>query len=357
MFSQLGVSASLQAIIERSAQEKEETGDWVNFDTLAHEAANRGQPVGIADEVFRLPGLLGHAASGEKISLTALGLVASGAAPRLSAQMARLAGICARRKYELKENADIGRQLLIDEYDFAADEAAEACELVQLVPGLTAGGQLGEDWKLTIFRGALDYLSVQSAADLLGVLEREAERRTAAAREAATRSAFLYEPTVAAAPASDERDLVFLSWGGDVSLRVATALQAILHPRLPLAEVFLSKTSIDPGDDPLRAMLDEGVLRSSVLVAALTAEAVVRPWVVWETASAWARGQLIIPVFIDVAPADVPGPLATRVQGVHLFDRQGLDRAIAVIASRLGIDQAASLTDREFEQLVQAANP
>jgi hypothetical protein len=214
VFARLGVSPSLRAIIERSALEKERTGDWVSLDTLAHEAAARGQPVSAADEVFRLPGLLGHAASGEKIALTALGLVASGSAPRLSVQLARLAALCAQRRYEHKESAEISRQILVEEYSFGTDEAAEACDLVQLIPGLTAGGQTGDDWRLTIFRGALDYLRVEDVDGLLRVLEAEADRRVEAGREAAARSAILYERTdTAPSPPSPAQELVFLSWG------------------------------------------------------------------------------------------------------------------------------------------------
>jgi hypothetical protein len=42
---------------------------------------------------------------------------------------------------------------------------------------------------------------------------------------------------------------------------------------------------------------------------------------------------------------------------VHLVDRANIDRAINTIATHVGVDQAAKLTDSEFEQLVRAANP
>lgn len=79
------------------------------------------------------------------------------------------------------------------------------------------------------------------------------------------------------------------------------------------ADVFLSDTSIDPGDDPMRRILDDSLLRCQELVAVLTEEAARRAWVIWETA--WARQQLVIPIFPDAAPSAVPGPLRTAYRG------------------------------------------
>jgi len=47
--------------------------------------------------------------------------------------------------------------------------------------------------------------------------------------------------------------LVFLSWGGASSKRVAESLHVVLDAHLPGVEVFFSPASIDPGDDPLQA--------------------------------------------------------------------------------------------------------
>ncbi len=156
-------------------------------------------------------------------------------------------------------------------------------------------------------------------------------------------------------PPSDS--LVFLSWGGQPSLEVARVLRDLLRNRMPTAEVFLSDESIEPGDDPSRRMLEEGLLKATVLVAALTADAAARPWVIWETASAWAREQLVVPIFIDIEPKDVPGPLTARVQGVHLANRSKLDQAIAIIATRVGAKPPAPLTDVDYERLRAAVGP
>ncbi|MGH3449467.1 MAG: TIR domain-containing protein [Haloechinothrix sp.] len=152
-----------------------------------------------------------------------------------------------------------------------------------------------------------------------------------------------------------EGALIFVSWGGDRSRQVAEALAILLRRRFPTAEVFVSSTSIDPGDDPMRRILDDGLLRCQVLIAALTADASQRPWVIWETAAVWAREQLVIPVFDDVTPSAVPGPLTHRVQGIELSDRDDVDRALRVIARRLTFADPEPLSDDEHGALVAAS--
>lgn len=98
--------------------------------------------------------------------------------------------------------------------------------------------------------------------------------------------ALAIERAAALFPLPAEGGIIFLSWGGSHSLGVAKALRTLLQDRYPMLEVFLSSTSIDPGDDPMRKTLDDGLLKCQVLIAALTPEAVTRPWVIWEIAAA-----------------------------------------------------------------------
>jgi hypothetical protein len=156
-------------------------------------------------------------------------------------------------------------------------------------------------------------------------------------------------------PLPYEGALVFISWGGKLSLQVARVLRELLVSRFPASEVFLSESSIDPGDDPLRRILEEGVLKAEVLVAPLTREAASRPWVVWETACAWARGKLVVPIFVDVEPKDVPGPLAIKVQGVHLAKAEEINRALEVLAQRVGLPLPEPLSSVEHRTLIEAA--
>jgi hypothetical protein len=162
-----------------------------------------------------------------------------------------------------------------------------------------------------------------------------------------TSSADLAEEIVAA-------PMLFLSWGRPTGKRVAAALRAVLELRLPEVEVFFSPTSIEPGADPYRRMFDEGLLRAEALLVVLTEHGAGSPFVIWETAAAWGRGKLVIPVFVNIEPGAVPGPLTTRVQGVQLADRRDLDRALRELAVHFGLSECAALTDEEHANLTGA---
>jgi hypothetical protein len=149
--------------------------------------------------------------------------------------------------------------------------------------------------------------------------------------------------------------VLFLSWAKGKSKKVARALKPVLESRLSGVEVFFSPASIEPGDDPSRRLFDYGLLGSSALVVVLTQASAVSPFVIWETAAAWGRGELVIPVFVDIEPSSVPGPITIKVQGVHLGDRDDMDRGIERLASYFGVADTLVLTDEEYGTLEQAA--
>jgi TIR domain len=151
-------------------------------------------------------------------------------------------------------------------------------------------------------------------------------------------------------------DIVFLSWSGDVARRVAAVLQKVFQERLPGASVFLSSTSIEPGEPPMRMMLHENLRKARAVVAVLTQESANRPWVVWETASAWGRGATVIPVFVDIRPSEVEGPLTTETQGIRYNDRAALDQACAVLARAARAAEPEMLTDEQFAAILAAAS-
>lgn len=186
--SQLGVGSALRALIRRTAKEFEDTGEWVSFDTLAYEEAD-GAAFDLK-EVFKLPSVIGGAWTTERVNLTGLGLLLAGTAPKTTHLLTRLAGICGRRKQQLKDDAKISRQILVEEYGFSDIDARRAGDLVNMLPGISGGGSTGDDWWFSIFRGALDYRHVETAADLLSILQEEAETRL-----------HQYEKAIAAAPA------------------------------------------------------------------------------------------------------------------------------------------------------------
>jgi hypothetical protein len=204
----------------------------------------------------------------------------------------------------------------------------------------------GETWELSVdTRTARSFRDVMTAT---AFIERQDELALA--------DATLRTNKTTQAPGSESRggETLFLSWSGSRSNGVASRLAPILEARLPGVEVFFSPESIEPGADPSRALYEDSLIPARALVVVLTPESAASAYVIWETAAAWGRRQLVIPVFAGVHPADVPGPLATKVEGVFIEDRQRMDRALAVIAQEFGVTEAPVLTDEEWTSLGEA---
>jgi TIR domain len=106
----------------------------------------------------------------------------------------------------------------------------------------------------------------------------------------------------------------------------------------------------------MRKMLHENLRKARAVVAVLTQESANRPWVVSETASAWGRGATVIPVFVDIRPSEVEGPLTTETQGIRYNDRAALDRACAVLARAARAAEPERLTDEQFAAILAAAS-
>ena len=155
---------------------------------------------------------------------------------------------------------------------------------------------------------------------------------------------------------TEQEPILFISWSHGRSRTVAEKLIPMLKSRLSGVQVFFSPTSIDPGDDPSRRLFDEGLLTSSALLVVLTPSSASSAFVIWETASAWALKKLVIPLFVEIEPADVPGPLSGKVQGVHLRDRNEVDRAVRQFAIHFGAVTPADLSDDEYGSLIEPAD-
>jgi hypothetical protein len=369
-FDQLGVSDNLRRIVSRTAWEFESMGDGVSYDTLADETAEGEGPFDI-NEIFHLPGTIGGVwSSEEKVSLTGLGLILSESAPESSHMMVNIAQMCVERKLRLRDDAKLGRDILVSEYGYSEDRALRARDLFQLLPGLSAGGRLGDDWELGIFRTALtDYKDVKTVHDLRSVLVRQARERLQLHQQTlANPPAFLTEPAFAQSFRPDattevesdesQEPIIFLSWSGADSRAIAAVMHGILQTRLPSCEIFFSPVSIDPGEDPMLEIFERNLLRAQVLVAILTEEASQSAWVIWEIASAWAREETwVVPLFVDVNPGDIPGPMSLKLQGMRLSERDEVDRAILKAMKQSGVEaDSHEQTNEEWEALTAARN-
>jgi hypothetical protein len=152
-----------------------------------------------------------------------------------------------------------------------------------------------------------------------------------------------------------QRSVLFLSWSGSRSRRVAEVLSNLLERKMPPgAEIFFSP-EIRPGANPLKEMMDRNLLVADAHIVVVTREAGDAPWVTWEVASSWGRQKTVIPLFVGVDPNDVEGPLKHLVQGVKLEDRKQLTRAIEVLVSALGGTVDSPLSPEEVASLQHAA--
>jgi hypothetical protein len=222
-------------------------------------------------------------------------------------------------------------------------------------PSPFSGGGMSEtSWNMLVdTRFARNFKGVTSAAEFCAV--QDGIRATEMRRSFQGTIGQTEQPPTEQDAGSDQPKL-FLSWGKPTSKQIAHTLRDLLQPRLPDVDIFFSPESIDPGEDPNRALFDEGLLKCDALVVVLTEESAKSLYVTWETASAWAMKKLVIPIFVDVAPGDVPGPLAGRVQGVFLRDAADLHRGFVALAKELGVPDIEQLTDAEHQALCARAD-
>jgi eukaryotic-like serine/threonine-protein kinase len=164
-------------LIARTAREFERTRTWVDFDTLADEAAEADEDP-VTNEAFRLPSAIGGVWNSESVSLTALGILISGTAPHTSELLAGLARICGKRRLQLKRDATLSSKILISEYQWTTEDASGAGELLSMIPGTPVSTDSSGEWSVRISRDASAYRKVETPDDLQLVLEeRAAEQR------------------------------------------------------------------------------------------------------------------------------------------------------------------------------------
>jgi hypothetical protein len=238
--------------------------------------------------------------------------------------------------------------------------ALRAFEVMKLEHPSPFGGAWtnGARWAISIDpRFARRFRGVRTVAELVARQdeirgEMTRENLAMAAVPDADPEAHRYEFALMVPPGPDP--VLFLSWAKGTSKKVAKALKPILESRLAGVEVFFSPSSIEPGSDPSSRLFDDGLLGCSALVVVLTEESAVSPFVIWETAAAWGSRKLVIPVFVDIEPSSVPGPITIKVQGVHLGERNDMNRCIERLASYFLVAETPVLTDEEYTSLEDA---
>lgn len=188
---------------------------------------------------------------------------------------------------------------------------------------------------------ALEYIPAQGLASFSVTSE------DAAAVEACVRAVEEVLPLAA--------EVVFISYDTG-NLDLADAVASLLRARLdPGTEIFVAKRSIAPGDDPLKRMLDGGLLRARALVAICPPSSKESPWLWWETGAVWARGELVIPLFAGISANEFDGPLGAVRHGGDCTKREDVDRILKEVVQpgRPGRGYSET-TDEEFRSLQDA---
>ncbi|MBC8447571.1 MAG: toll/interleukin-1 receptor domain-containing protein [Chloroflexi bacterium] len=128
---------------------------------------------------------------------------------------------------------------------------------------------------------------------------------------------------------------VFVSYDSN-ELDLAVYIKDVLQKRLaPGITVFVAKLDIAAGADWLRVMLKEQLLRSEALIALCSHRSKTSPWLWWESSAVWARGGLVIPLFVNISPNEFNGPITLVCQGRSYFEVADIDSALREVNRRV----------------------
>lgn len=145
---------------------------------------------------------------------------------------------------------------------------------------------------------------------------------------------------------------VFVSY--DTSeYRLAVFIAKMVEKRLvPGVTVFVAKRDIPTGENPLKVMLEEQLLQAEALLAVCSVRSKTSPWLWWESSAVWAKGGLVIPLFVDISPTNFDGPITLVCQGRSLFEITELNSALSSLIAKVCPGQIyGELTDQEFADL------
>jgi hypothetical protein len=128
---------------------------------------------------------------------------------------------------------------------------------------------------------------------------------------------------------------VFISYD-TTEVGFAFFVQDVLQARVgPDVSIFVAKRDIAAGANPLKVMLEDQLLKAEALVAMCSRRSKGSPWLWWEASAVWAKSGLVVPLFIDVNPAEFGGPLTQVAQGLRLHDQSELLTAIRAVVAKV----------------------
>jgi len=131
---------------------------------------------------------------------------------------------------------------------------------------------------------------------------------------------------------------VFLSWSGRESENHAAAWRNWIRDVFPDAEVFLSSSDIDAGDD-WRKVISKQIRNSKIGIVFVTAENMRSPWILFEAgALAIAKRRRLVVCMVSGSPGELPSPLSA----FHTVntDKKGAEKIFAVLQAEIGQPRA-----------------
>lgn len=141
---------------------------------------------------------------------------------------------------------------------------------------------------------------------------------------------------------------VFLSWSGERSRAVASALETWLPMVLQAVIPWRSGSGIEPGTR-WSGEVSRALQEARVGIICLTPENLDAPWMVWE-AGALSKNALVIPYLFGVQPSEIGGPLV-QFQVVSAT-RDDTRKLVQTLNRALGNDGLSSdLVERIFDRM------
>lgn len=123
--------------------------------------------------------------------------------------------------------------------------------------------------------------------------------------------------------------VVFLSWSGVKSLKVAELLKKWLPSIIQSVNPWLSKEDIKKGELWSTEISDK-LVTSNIGVICLTKENLDKPWILFEAGALSRSMGKVCTLLLDVDPTDVEGPLSL-FQATKLHDKEDMKKLVKTI--------------------------
>lgn len=139
--------------------------------------------------------------------------------------------------------------------------------------------------------------------------------------------------------------VIFLSWSGDKSLKVAKALRDWLPNIIQSIDPWLSETDIKKGEMWMSA-ISEKLGNTDIGVICVTNENLEKPWLLFEAGALSKSMGMVCTLLIDVEPINIKAPL-NLFQATIAKEKEDMLKLIKTINDKL---EVGKLTDDRLEQ-------